>query len=105
GRSYRMTAAPSRLKLWRRAGTLAFDREPVDDVERRDDGHAEDGPRRAEHGARGEPDQGELKAPADRGHRRGVEVFAEQPVTTCVLPDGVERQRRLVERDGVEDDS
>jgi hypothetical protein len=46
----------------------------------------------------------ELEAPADRCGARWVEGFAEQPVTTRVLPDAVERQRRHVKRDAVEDD-
>ena len=83
---------------------LALDREPVIGVERRDHDDAEDGQEGAEQRADRQPGQRELEASADGRHASRVESVAEQPVATGVLPDGVERQRRQVERDAVEDD-
>jgi hypothetical protein len=50
------------------------------------------------------PRQSKLEAPADSRRARTVRDFAQQPVTARVLPDAVERERRHVESDAVEDD-
>ena len=81
-----------------------MDREPVEDIERDDHRHTQDGQQDAERGAGREPGQGELKAPADGCGALMAQGFAEQPVAARVLPDGVERDRGDAERDAVEPD-
>src|SRR5215471_17808050 len=80
------------------ARVLPPDREPVKDVKCSDHGHAQERYQEAEQGAYRKPGQGQLKSPADGRRVRRVKGFAEQPVTARVLPDGVERQGRRVDR-------
>src|SRR5260370_6496468 len=87
-----------------RARALTPDREPVEGVKCSDHGYAEERYQEAEQGACREPGQGQLKSPADGRRAPRIKGFAEQLVTARVLPDGVERQGRRVERDAVKDD-
>jgi hypothetical protein len=87
-----------------RSWALASDRKPVVAVERGDHRDAQHGERGAGRAPIESQASARLEALADSCRARGVERLAEQPVTARVLPDGVKRQRRQVERDAVEDD-
>src|SRR5262249_1173228 len=84
--------------------TLAANWKLVERVERRDQGQAGERDEAAESGPGREPGKSESKAPTDGCCAYGAEHFADQAATRSVLPDGVERQCRKVERDAVEAD-